>query len=155
MLKSRQKTTLQQIQHIPSISQPQFQHSWALTFLHLNIHECISLHLPSLVSTFVSDHLSGLKHSNVGFPAWAATLLHLNMHEWVPSISMSPGPFCTKNNVPTTIYHYSTAFIGLTFLHQRLCPHHHIPLFDCIHCIHCILSPLESPLCNSYTTWYF
>ena len=32
-----------------------------------------------------------------------------------------------------------TASTGLTFLHQRQCPHHHIPLF---HCIHCILHPL-------------
>ena len=34
----------------------------------------------------------------------------------------------------------STAFTGLTFLHQRQCPHHHIPLF---HCVHCILHPLH------------
>ena len=66
--------------------------------------------------------------------------------------------FFTKDNVPTTIYHYSTASTvhcplcttsiastGLTFLHQRQCPHHHIPLFHCVYCvlstvyyIHCI-----------------
>ena len=49
-------------------------------------------------------------------------------------------PFGTKDNVPTTIYHYSTASTvstGLTFLHQRQCPHHHIPLF------HCALHPLH------------
>ena len=34
--------------------------------------------------------------------------------------------YCTKDTV-------------LTFLYQRQCPHHHIPLF---HCIHCILHPL-------------
>ena len=59
----------------------------------------------------------------------------------------------------TTIYHYSTtstvstaycihcvhcvtastASTGLTFLHQRQCPHHHITLF---HWVHCILRPL-------------
>ena len=77
----------------------------------------------------------------------------------------------------------STASTGLTFFHQRQCSLHHIPLFDFVHCIHCIhwfdlsapktmspppystiplrplhllcpLHPLESPLCNSYTTWY-
>ena len=61
-------------------------------------------------------------------------------------------PFCTKDNVPTTIYHYSTASTaycvlrtvstastGLTFSYQRQYPHHHIPLF---HCIHCVLHPL-------------
>ena len=101
------------------------------------------------------------------------------------------GPFCTKDNVPTTIYHYSTASTAyciycilcalgtvstayyihwfdlfapktmspppyttiplhplctastsLTFLYQRQCPHHHIPLFHFIHCVHCILHPL-------------
>ena len=42
--------------------------------------------------------------------------------------------FCIrKDNVPTTIYPYSTTLIGLTFLHQRQCPHHHIQLFNCIH----------------------
>ena len=88
--------------------------------------------------------------------------------------------FAPKNNVPTTLYHYSTgtactancircvpcvqcvtastASTGLTFLHQRQCPHKHIPLFHCIlhplhtvstaHCVHTI----ESLLCNSYTT---
>ena len=74
-----------------------------------------------------------------------------------------------KNNVPTTIYHYSTVYCihcvlwfdpfapktvspppyttmplhtastvssGLTFLYQRQCPHHHIPLFHCVpHCM--------------------
>ena len=63
--------------------------------------------------------------------------------------------FCTKDNVPTTIYHYSTASTAycihsvlhllctastsLFFLHQGQCLHHHIPLF---HCVHCILHPL-------------
>ena len=75
--------------------------------------------------------------------------------------------FAQKNNVPTTIYHYSTAYCilwfdlfapktmsppsyttillctastassGLTFLYQRQCPHHHIPLFYCVHCVLC------------------
>ena len=30
----------------------------------------------------------------------------------------------------------STVSTDLTFLDQRICPHHHIPLFHCIHCIH-------------------
>ena len=28
-----------------------------------------------------------------------------------------------------------TVSTGLAFLYQRQCPHHHIPLFQCIHCI--------------------
>ena len=42
-------------------------------------------------------------------------------------------------NVPTIIYHYSTVStgsIGLTFLHQRHCPHHHIPLIHYVLHIH-------------------
>ena len=48
----------------------------------------------------------------------------------------------------------STASSGWTFLHQRQCPHYHIPLF---HCIHCILNPLVWPFCmkdNVPTTIY-
>ena len=46
--------------------------------------------------------------------------------------------FCSKDNVPSAIYHYttmSTTSTGLTFLHQKQCPHHHIPLFHCVHCV--------------------
>ena len=72
--------------------------------------------------------------------------------------------FSTKGNVPITIYHYSmcplhTEYcidrIHWTFLYQRQCSHHHIPLFHCvlhplctastaycIHCVHCVLCPL-------------
>ena len=89
--------------------------------------------------------------------------------------TLSPPPYttillCTASTV-------STASTGLTFLYQRQCPHHHIPLFHCVlrplctasivYCIHCILHPLcppctvsiaycihtiESLLCNFYTT---
>ena len=102
--------------------------------------------------------------------------------------TMSPSPYTT---IP--LHPLCTASTGLTFLHQRQCPYHHIPLFNCIlhphhHCIHCVLwfdlfapktmslpyttillcplhpvstaycvhcvHTIESPLCNSYTTWY-
>ena len=114
------------------------------------------------------------------------TLFHCILHPLV-------WPFCINDNVPTTIYHYSTAYCihcihcvlcplcacihwfdlfapktmspppyttiplhplctvstGLTFLYQRQCPSHHIPLFHCILCphrhislLHCILHPL-------------
>ena len=33
-----------------------------------------------------------------------------------------------------------TVSTGLTFLYQRQCPSHHIPL---LHCIHCVLHPLH------------
>ena len=73
--------------------------------------------------------------------------------------------FCTKDNVPTIIYHYSTVSTVSTvycihcvlcpllihcliFLHQRQCPHHYMPLFHFIHCVHCILHPLVWPFCN-------
>ena len=60
--------------------------------------------------------------------------------------------FAPKDNVPTTICCYSTAYTastastGLTFLHQRQCPHQHIPLF---HCIRCVLCPLRTASTHS------
>ena len=103
--------------------------------------------------------------------------------------------FCTKHNAPTTIYQYSTLYCilrplhplvwlrpqstastGSTFLHQTQCPHHHIPLLNCVlhtvstastgltflyqrqcphystaYCIHCILRPL----CPLHGGWPF
>ena len=92
--------------------------------------------------------------------------------------TMSPPPYTTIPLHPlqtvTTILLHSlhNAFTGLTFLYQRQCPHHHIPLLHCIlglvctastassglnflhqrqcphhhislfHCVHCILHPL-------------
>ena len=44
---------------------------------------------------------------------------------------MSPPPYTI---IP--LHPLPTASTGLTFLYQRQCPHHHIPLFHCIHCIH-------------------
>ena len=48
--------------------------------------------------------------------------------------TMSPPPYTT-----ILLRTVSAASSGLTILYQRQCPHHHIPLF---HCIHCILHPL-------------
>ena len=44
--------------------------------------------------------------------------------------------FGPKKNVSTIIYHYSTGSFGLTFIHQRHCPNHHIPLFPYVQHIH-------------------
>ena len=67
--------------------------------------------------------------------------------------------FYTKNIVPTTIYHYSSASTvstGLTFLHQRQCPYHKTPVLYCIHCILCPLCPLHSlhPLHTASTAYW-
>ena len=72
---------------------------------------------------------------------------------WMHPLNWLVWPFCTKDNVSTTIYHYSmastaycllhTASTGFTFLYQRQCPHHHIPLF---YCVHCVLHPLSTGL---------
>ena len=55
----------------------------------------------------------------------------------------------------------STESTGLTFLHQRQCPHHHIPLLYCVlctvYCVFCPLRPLVRPFCikdNVPTTIY-
>ena len=63
--------------------------------------------------------------------------------------TMSPPPYTT---IPLR-----TASTVLTFLYQRQCPHHHIPLFHCIHCalhtastaycvycVHCVTASIES-----------
>ena len=49
---------------------------------------------------------------------------------------------CPQHHIP--LFHcincvLCTASTGLTFLYQRQCPHHNLPLF---HCTHCILLPL-------------
>ena len=50
---------------------------------------------------------------------------------------------------------------GLTFLHQRQCPHHHIPLFHCIlhtvstaYCVYCVLHPLRTVYCVHCILWF-
>ena len=52
--------------------------------------------------------------------------------------TMSPPPYTTIPLYP--LHTASIASTGLTFLHQRQWPHHHIPLF---HYIHCVLHPLH------------
>ena len=42
--------------------------------------------------------------------------------------------YICNDTVPTTTA--SIASIGLTFLHQRHCPHHHLPLFHYVYHIH-------------------
>ena len=61
---------------------------------------------------------------------------------------MSPPPYTT-----ISLHPLPTASTGLTFLYQRQCRRHHIPLFHCIHCIHwfdLFASKTMSP--PSYTT---
>ena len=49
--------------------------------------------------------------------------------------TMSPPPYTTIPLRPLDPLH--TVSTGLTFLPQRQCPHHHIPLFQCVHCVLC------------------
>ena len=98
-----------------------------------------------------------------GHCLWCKKVKSVDAVEWW---YMVMHPLCTLS-----IYHYSTASTGLTFLHQKQCSHHHIPLFHCIHwfdlfgskttspppyttiplhplrpLIHCVLRPLRPPL---------
>ena len=41
----------------------------------------------------------------------------------------------------------STASTSLTFLYQRQCPHHHIPLFHCVHCVLLQLRTVSTAYC--------
>ena len=59
---------------------------------------------------------------------------------------------CLHHHIPLSycvLHTGSTVSSGLTFLYQRQCPHHHIPLF---YCVHCILHPLRQ-LCTVSTVW--
>ena len=77
----------------------------------------------------------------------ASTVYYIHCIHWFDLSApktMSPPPYTT---IPLHPVH--TASSVLTFLHQRQCPHHHIPLFNCIlcplhtastaYCVHCIL----------------
>ena len=59
--------------------------------------------------------------------------------------TLSPPPYTT---IPLHPLH--TVSTGLTFLHQRQCPHHHIPLFHCIHCVLCTVSTVSTGLTLLY-----
>ena len=53
----------------------------------------------------------------------------------VPTASTVSIAYCI-HCVLCPLHTASTAPSDLTFLDQRQCSHHHIPLFQCIHCVH-------------------
>ena len=86
-------------------------------------------------------HHIPLFHCIHWFDHFAPKTLFPSSYTTIPLHPLEPlvWSFYTKDIVPTTMYHYSTmstTSTGLIFLHQRQCPHHHIPLFHCIHCVH-------------------
>ena len=82
---------------------------------------------------------------------------------WLHPLHPLVWPFCPKDNVPTPIYHYSTAYCvltvssDLTFLYQRRCPttiYHYSTASSayCVYCIHCVLCPLCD--CIHWIHWF-
>ena len=120
-----------------------------VTFLHQR--QCPHHHIPLF-------HCIHHIHCIHWFDLFAPKTMFPPSYSTIPLCPLHPlvWPFCTKDNVPSTICHYSTmstistASTGLTFLHERQCPHHHIPLFhcvNCIYCVHCIHCVPSSHLC--------
>ena len=120
--------------------------STGLTFL--NQRQCSYQHIPLFHCLLNSLHPL---HT-------VSTLYCIHWFDLFPPKTMSPSPYttiplcslCTASTASTvsTAYYIHcihwvlrplhTASTGLTFLDQRQCPHHHIPLFHCIHHIHYI-----------------
>ena len=72
----------------------------------------------------------------------ATTAYRVHWFDLFVSKTMSLPPYTT---IP--LHPLCTVSTGLTFLHQRQCPHHHIPLF------HCVLHPLHTAS-TGLTFWY-
>ena len=117
--------------HIPlfhCILCPLHTASTGLTFLYQR--QCPSHHIPlfhcihCVTASITSTGLTILHQRTMSPPPYTTIPLH----------TVSPPPHIT-----IALCSASTASTGLTFLHQKQCPHH-IPLFQCIHCI---LHPLR------------
>ena len=150
--------------------------STGLTFLHQKTmypppYTTIPLRIVSTVSTVYCVHCVTASTKSIGL-----TFLHPRQcpHHHIPlfycvlhtaycvncilwfdlfvSKTMSPPQYST---IPLHPLH--TACTGLTFLHQRQCPHHHIALFYCVlhplhtaptvstmYCVYCVTASTES-----------
>ena len=111
----------------------------------------------------MSHHHVPLFHCIHWFDLYAPKTMSPPPYTTIPLCPLHPlcplvWTFCTKDNVPTTIYHYSTAST-VYCIHCILCPLHGFDLFEpkftastasttwvwpfwtklhCIHCIHCL-----------------
>ena len=108
--------------------------------IHCLLHplHTVSTDLTFLGPKTMPDHHMPLFHCIHWFDLFGPNTMSPPPYTAIPLHPMHPliWPFCTKDIVPTTIYRYFTmskTSTGLTFLHQRQCPHHHMPLFHCIH----------------------
>ena len=113
-----------------------FTESTGLTFLHQR--QCPQHHIPLFYCMHCVLHL---------------TVYCIHWFDLFAPKTMSPQPYTT---IPlcTAYCVLCTASTVLTFLYQRQCPHHHIPLFHCIlhplhtvstvYCVHSVTAATES-----------
>ena len=128
-----------------------------MTHHHIPLFHCIHWFDLFAQKTMSPNHIL-LFHCIHSFDLSVPRTMFPPPYTTIPQHQLDPSvwPFYTKDIVPTAIYHYSTmstTFTGLTFLHQRQCPGHCIPLFLCIHCVHwfdLFVPKTMSPV--SYTT---
>ena len=91
-------------------------------------------------------------HTTIYHYSTASTVSTANCIHWFDLFApktMSPSPYTIiplhplcKYCVHCLLHLLCIASTSLTFLYQRECPHHHIPLFYCIHCVLGSLHPL-------------
>ena len=108
---------------------------------------CVMLHPLFIASTVYCVHWFDLfaPPPYTTIPLHTLCTAYCILHPLCPLV----WPFCVKDNVPTTMYHYSTASTAYCilrplvwpFLYQRQGPYHHIWLFHCVLC----------PLCTAFT----
>ena len=75
-----------------------------------------------------------------GHCLWCKKVKPVDAVDAVTQWTMSPPTYTT---IPWHPLH--TASSGLTFLYKRQCPHHHIPLFYCVHWFELFVSKTMSP----------
>ena len=104
------------------------------------LHHCIHW-----FDLFAPKTMSTLSYTTIPLPIAYCIHCILWFDLFAPN-TMSPPPYTT---IPLCTA--STVSSSLTFLHQRQCPSHHIPLFHCIlhtaYCIYCVLLPLHTAYC--------
>ena len=103
------------------------------------LHQLCTVYCIHWFGLFVSKTMSPPPYTTIPVhPLCTASIVYcIHWFDLFAPKTMSPPPY-------TTIQLH-TASTGLTFLHQRQCPHHHIPLFHCVHCVLCPLRTASTP----------
>ena len=145
-----------------------YQRQCPTTIYHYStVSTAYCIHCVHLFDLFVSKTMSPPPYTTIPLCP-LRTVYCIHCFDLFVSKTMSPPPHTTiPLRTASTAYcvhcvlcrlcDCATEATGLTFLHQRQCPHHHIPLFHCIHCalhtastayfvhcVHCVTASTES-----------